>query len=116
MTTHPASSERLSEVARLATLLADRVLDAQIMSRPILDAQIQALLDAALLLEEHEMPLPPLLKQILHEVERTSDEEDTDEPHQREQRSPPESDPDSSTQRLGEGFSRLLRSLRKRPS
>ena len=68
MTNLPLSAERLSEVSRLATLLADRVLEAQIMSRPILDAQVRALLDAALVLEEHSVPLPPLLKQILSQV------------------------------------------------
>jgi hypothetical protein len=68
----PAIDRRLSEVARLATLVADQVLDAQIMSRPVPDAQIRALLDAALVLEEHAMPLPPLLMQILHEVDEAS--------------------------------------------
>jgi hypothetical protein len=52
MTEQAATTERLSEVTRLATLLADRVLDAQIMSRPIADVQIRALLDAALVLEQ----------------------------------------------------------------
>lgn len=116
MTGQPPSAERLSEVARLAALLADSVLDAQIMRRPILDAQIQALLDAALLLEEHEVPLPPLLKQIVHEVESPPDEEHTDGPPQREQQLPSESSPDTGTQGLGKGFSRLMHSLRKRSS
>ena len=73
MTEQAATTERLSEVTRLATLLADRVLDAQIMSRPIADVQVRALLDAALMLEEHGMPLPPLLRQILHEVGEASE-------------------------------------------
>lgn len=58
----------LSEVSRLATLLADQALDAQIMSRPIPDDQIQALLDAAVLLDEYGQELPPLLGQIVHEI------------------------------------------------
>lgn len=68
MTARPSDAERLSEISRLAGVLAERVLDAQIMSEPIQDAQIGALLDAALLLEEYAVPLPPLLTQILHEV------------------------------------------------
>ena len=78
MTERLVPVERLSEVARLATLLADRVLDAQIMNRPISDLQIRALLDAALVLEEHQMPLPPLLMQILHEVGTASSRDASD--------------------------------------
>ncbi|MGX5777280.1 hypothetical protein [Methylorubrum zatmanii] len=58
----------LSEVSRLATLLADQTLDAQIKSRPIPDDQVQALLDAAVLLDEYGQELPPLLGQIVHEI------------------------------------------------
>jgi hypothetical protein len=68
MTDRPSDAERLSEISRLSGVLAERVLDAQIMSEPIQDLQIKALLDAALLLEEYAVPLPPLLTQILHEV------------------------------------------------
>ncbi|MCJ2075637.1 hypothetical protein MKK68_08220 [Methylobacterium sp. E-016] len=64
-----ASSERLPELSRLTGLLADQVLDAQIMSRPILDQHIRALLDAALLLDEYGVPLPPLLTQIVYEID-----------------------------------------------
>lgn len=64
----PTPQSRLSEVSRLATLLSDQVLDAQIMKRPIPDVHVRALLDAALLLEEYGRPLPPLLGQIMHEV------------------------------------------------
>ncbi len=60
--------DRLSEVARLATLLADQVLDAQIMSRPVPDGHIRALLEAALVLREHGQELPSLLGQIMHGV------------------------------------------------
>ena len=47
MTDRPSDPERLSEISRLAGVLAERVLDAQIMSEPIQDVQIKALLDAA---------------------------------------------------------------------
>jgi hypothetical protein len=61
---------RLSEVSRLATLLADRVLDAQIMRRAVPDEHIRALLEAALLLREYGQELPSLLSQIMHGVDR----------------------------------------------
>ncbi|TXM93234.1 hypothetical protein FV223_09085 [Methylobacterium sp. WL116] len=63
-----AAPDRLSEVSGLAGLLADQVLDAQIMSRPVPDQHIRALMDAALLLGEYSVPLPPLLTQIVYEI------------------------------------------------
>ncbi|KQP30053.1 hypothetical protein ASF49_15145 [Methylobacterium sp. Leaf104] len=60
--------DRLSEVVRLATLLADQVLDAQIMSRPVPDEHIRALLEAALVLRQHGQELPSLLGQIMHGI------------------------------------------------
>ena len=63
------AEEGLAEVSRLATLLADQVLDARVMERPIPDEQVRALRSAALLLDDHAQPLPPLLLQVLREVE-----------------------------------------------
>ncbi|MCJ2035770.1 hypothetical protein [Methylobacterium sp. J-068] len=63
-----ADVEKLSEVSRLATLLADQVLDAQIMSRPVPNEHIRSLLEAALLLQEHGQELPSLLGQIMHGI------------------------------------------------
>ncbi|KQO49359.1 MULTISPECIES: hypothetical protein [unclassified Methylobacterium] len=60
---------RLSEVSRLASLLADRVLSAQIASQPIPKAHIHALLDAAIILEKYERDLPPLLEQMIGKLE-----------------------------------------------
>lgn len=60
---------RLSEVSRLAGQLADRVLSAQIASQPIPEAQIHALLDAAIILDAYAMKLPPLLEQMIGKVE-----------------------------------------------
>lgn len=65
-----ALHERLSEVARLATLLADRVLDAQIMKCPVPDDHISSLLDAGLLLKDYGVELPSLLGQIILAAER----------------------------------------------
>lgn len=60
---------RLSEVSRLASILADRVLSAQIASQPIPKAHIHALLDAAIILEKYERELPPLLEQMIGKLE-----------------------------------------------
>ena len=60
----------LSEVSRMATLLASDVLDAQIMKRPVPDSHIRSLLEAALLLREYGQELPSLLSQIMHEVDK----------------------------------------------
>lgn len=70
MTTLP---ERLSEVARLAGLLADQVLDAQIFSRPIPDQHIRTLLSAAFFMEQYGVPLPSLLQQIVQGAKRSAD-------------------------------------------
>ena len=61
-------NDRLPEVLRMASVLAEQVLDAQIMHRPVPDEQLRALANAALVLEEHGVALPPLLIQVLHEV------------------------------------------------
>lgn len=63
------TAERLSEVLRLTTLLSDQVLDAHIIKRPVPDGQARALEKAAFLPQEHDVPLPPPLMQVLHEVE-----------------------------------------------
>ena len=60
----------ISEVSRLATLLAERVLDAQITSQPVPDSHIRSLLEAALLLREYGQDLPSLLSQIMHQVDK----------------------------------------------
>ena len=68
-----APSERLSEAARLAGLLADQVLDAQIMKRPVPEQHIRTLLSAASLLDEYAVPLPSLLQQIVRGAKRGPD-------------------------------------------
>jgi hypothetical protein len=64
------SPERLSELSRLAALLADHVLDAQIVNRPVPDGHIRALHEAALLLREYGQEAPSLLNQITREVDK----------------------------------------------
>lgn len=74
MTDEPAFGGRLSEVLRLCTILADRVLDAQIMGRPVPPDQVIALAKAARLLQVHGVDWPPLLTQMLHELAAKIDE------------------------------------------
>ena len=63
-----APSARLSETLRLTALLTEQVVATQMMKRPISDEQIRALANAALVLEEYAVPLPPLLMQALDEI------------------------------------------------
>ncbi|AWI90539.1 hypothetical protein C0214_21310 [Methylobacterium sp. DM1] len=63
-------SAKLGEVARLATLMADRILEAQIAARPIPQEQLNALVNAAWLLQDHDVPWPPLVEEVLHEAGR----------------------------------------------
>jgi hypothetical protein len=57
--------ERLSEVSRLSTLLADQVLMAQAMDRSVPKGHINALVGAAIILDKYEVDLPAPLGQIL---------------------------------------------------
>ena len=72
MTGEREDATQLSEVLRLIGSLSDAVLDAQIMERPVPPAQVRALTDAARLLREHDIALPPMLVQVLHEFDRTA--------------------------------------------
>jgi hypothetical protein len=66
--------ERLSEVSRLSTLLADQVLMAQAMDRPVPKGHINALVDAAIILDKYEVDLPAPLGQILDQIGAAEDE------------------------------------------
>ena len=95
---------RLSEVLRLATLLSEQVLDAQIMKRPVSEDHLRSLLEAALLLEEHQYPLPPMLGQIMDEIAAV-----------RSQDAPLEADAEEGVEQNGaKGIARLLRPFRGR--
>ncbi|POR41956.1 hypothetical protein [Methylobacterium sp. V23] len=71
----PAALAKLSEAFRLSTLLADRVLAAQAADRPIPKAHINALLDAAIILDKYEVDLPAPLGQIVDHISDGEDEE-----------------------------------------
>jgi hypothetical protein len=74
MTAEPSTPERLSEVLRLCTALADRALDAKIMCRLVPADQVVALAKAAHFLQDHGVEWPPLLAQVLHELAGNNDE------------------------------------------
>ena len=67
--------DRLAEVSRLSTLLADRVLAAQATDEPVPKAHINALLDAAIILDKYEVDLPASLGQIIDQISDAEAEE-----------------------------------------
>ncbi|ACK81014.1 hypothetical protein [Methylorubrum extorquens] len=77
MTDAGAQSDKLGEVARLASLMADRILEAQIMERPIPQEQLNALVNAAWLLQDHDVPWPPLVEEVLQEAGRRMNQGET---------------------------------------
>jgi hypothetical protein len=105
MTVEPASPERLSEVLRLCTLLADRALDAKIMDRPVPEEQAVALAKAARFLQDHGVEWPPLLTQVLHELAGRRDE--------RSSAPPPDAETEASDGIDTKGLIRFLAALWK---
>ena len=65
----PYKEERLAEIARMADLLADRVLNAQIMGLPVKKSNVLALLEAFLLLNERGHETPMLLAQVIRRLD-----------------------------------------------
>ncbi|WCS24605.1 hypothetical protein LOK46_26325 [Methylobacterium sp. NMS14P] len=66
-----APSAKIAEVQRLATALAARVRYAQLVGRPVYEAQIAALVGAARLMDEERAPWPPMVEEVLTELART---------------------------------------------
>ncbi len=58
----------ISEVSRLANLLAERVLSEHMADNPVPDDHIRALAQAAQLLDEYEQEVPPLLAPIMDQL------------------------------------------------
>ena len=81
------NTERLTEIARMADLLTDRLLNDQIMGRAVSKEGISALLKASSLLKDYGHEIPPLLSQIVQdfgdldeaEAENAPDEEERQE-------------------------------------
>lgn len=59
---------KMPEVLRLATALAEQMLASQIMGRSISGDQFSALVSAARLLQDNNVPWPPLVQEVVHEL------------------------------------------------
>ena len=68
------SPEHLSEVLRLCTALAYRALDAKISGQHLPAAQRIALAKVSRLLQDHGVEWPPLLAQVLQELDMKATE------------------------------------------
>ncbi|MGH1571359.1 hypothetical protein ACRAWG_12505 [Methylobacterium sp. P31] len=66
-----APNAKMAEVQRLATALAARVRYAQLVGRPIYEAQIAALVSAARLMDEENAPWPPMVEEVLTELAKS---------------------------------------------
>lgn len=84
----------------MADVLADRILNAQIMGRPVKESDILALLEASLLLNERGEETPPLVVQVVRRL---------DEAKAVEGDSPPDEEELQETERLA----RSLRPIQK---
>ncbi|GJD94533.1 hypothetical protein [Methylobacterium iners] len=71
----PSKDDRLEQVARMADLLADRILNAQILGREVKDSDILALLEASLLLSEYGQETPPLVMQVVRRLDAAKSNE-----------------------------------------
>ena len=65
-------SERLTEVLRLATSLAYRILNKQLLGSAVPPNQTQALVDAARVLHENGMDWPPGVTEALRRLSETT--------------------------------------------
>lgn len=66
MTVEPISSDQLAEVRRIATALAEHMLEAVAARSEIPPEPAVALANAAVLLREHQVELPPPLVEALY--------------------------------------------------
>ncbi|GJD97310.1 hypothetical protein [Methylobacterium iners] len=73
-----SKDDRLEQVARLADLLADRILNAQILGREVRDSDILALLEASLLLSGYGQETPPLVVQGVLRLDAARSDEDAE--------------------------------------
>ena len=84
----------------MADILADRILQAQIMGRPVKESDVLTLLGASLLLSERGQETPPLVVQVIRRLDeaKTADVDNT---------------PDDEEQRDTERLARSLRPVEK---
>ncbi|MCJ2122066.1 hypothetical protein [Methylobacterium sp. J-077] len=64
---------RMPEVLRLASALAEQMLASQIMGRSISSEQLTALVSAARLLQDNDVPWPPLVQEVVQELAERMD-------------------------------------------
>lgn len=60
--------DKLAEVVRLSSAIAARIRYAQMVRSSVQPDQVRALLEAAKLLHAYDLPWPPLVEQVLHDV------------------------------------------------
>ncbi|MFF8799846.1 MULTISPECIES: hypothetical protein [unclassified Methylobacterium] len=98
--------EKIGEVSRLATLAAERILEAQMTERPPSRELFVAFVSAARLLEEHDVPWPPLVEQVLFEAGKRFSRADAE---------PPEPERENEAAGIVAGLTRFLSGFRRRP-
>ena len=81
----PHKEGRLVEIARMADLLADRILNAQIMGRQVKESDVLSLLEASLLLSERGQETPPLVEQVVRRLDaaKSTDVDDASDAEER---------------------------------
>ena len=70
----------------MADLLADRILNAQIMGHPVKESDILALLEASLLLSERGREVSPLVVQVVRRLDEAKVAEADHAPDEKERR------------------------------
>lgn len=98
--------EKIGEVSRLATLAAERILEAQMTERPPSRELFVAFVSAARLLEEYDVPWPPLVEQVLFEAGKRFSRADAE---------PPEPERENEAAGVVAGLTRFLSGFRRRP-
>lgn len=101
---HDAPAEGLAKVHRLATELAARMRYAQIVERPLPPDQVNALVQAARLLQERGEPWPQLVGEVLKQVADDLAEE-----------AEPKAPEESESSRIVAGLNRFLGAFRREP-
>lgn len=76
MTSESTAPPGMSEILAMAGELAERLLGDQAEGRDLPDDQVRALVKAAMLLEEHGVPWPPTMMQVLQAIDRSRSAEE----------------------------------------
>lgn len=83
MTTASSAPPGMNEILEMSGELAERMFEDQAAGREVAEDRVRALMKAAMLIEEHGLPWPPRVMDVLQAVDRPAsdgmDEADTDE-------------------------------------